>query len=215
MAKKPTRARSTSFEIPDLSSVESSVTIPVGDYLLEVVDVEEGEGPAAKYLKWTFEVVEGKQKGNKPKPHITSFAESALFNLKTVLTALEVELPEEAFDLKKEDLVGLQCMGTIEHEDYKGRKQSNIVDFFSVEGVEEKTEPAPKKGDKPAAGKKSTTKKEPEKIAESEVTDMSQEELEDLIKEKELDVDLSEQKTLRKMRAVVIDALTEADLLEA
>lgn len=215
------RARSTKIEIPDLSGVESSSAVPADDYLLEVVDVEEGEGDKAAYLKWTFEVVEGKHKGSKPSPHITSFAENALFNLKGVLAALGVEIPEEAFDLDKDELIGLQCMGTVEHETYKGRKQAKIVDFFSTDEPESEKE-APARGKRSAdkdtgkepARRTARGKKEPDPIAQSDVEAMSQDELEDLVTEYGLDVDLAKQKTLRKMKAVVIDALTEAKLLD-
>lgn len=51
-------------------------------------------------------------------------------------------------------------------------------------------------------------------VTEDEVQDMSEEELEDLIEQHDLDVDLDEHKTLRKKRVAVIDALTEAGIIE-
>lgn len=222
------KSRSSKIEIPDLSGVESSTTISVGDYLLEVVGVEQDEGDKGPYLKWTFEVVEGKFKGAKPKPHITSFAENALFNLKNVLSALGVEIPDEAFDIDKDELIGLQCMGTIEHDSYQGRKQSVIVDFFSADGEEEEPEERGKRAEKnersrrakddekPARrGKAASKRDEPEKVAQEDVDGMDQDELENLVSELELDVDFAKLKTLRKMKAAVIDALEGADLLEA
>lgn len=220
--KTRSKARSSKIEIPDLSSVESSSAVPAGDYLLEVVDVEEGEGDAGPYLKWTFEIVEGKHKGSKPNSHITSFAASALFNLKGVLAALGVDIPDEAFDLEKDELIGLQCMGTVEHETYKGRKQAKVVDFFSADGEPGEKEEKParssrrsaEKEDEKPARRSASKKKELEPIAQSDVEGMDQDELTDLVEEYSLDVDLAKQKTLRKMKAVVIDALTEAKLLD-
>lgn len=51
-------------------------------------------------------------------------------------------------------------------------------------------------------------------VTEDEVQEMSEEELEDLIEQHDLDVDLDEYKTLRKKKVAVIDALTEAGILE-
>lgn len=51
-------------------------------------------------------------------------------------------------------------------------------------------------------------------VTEDEVQEMSEEELEDLIEQHDLDVDLDEYKTLRKKKVAVIDALTEAGIIE-
>lgn len=226
MARRATasrRSKASAISMPDMSKVESATVIPADDYLLKVADVEDGEGDKGAYLKWTFEVADGKYEGKKPKPHITSFAKEALFNLKNVLTALGVDIPDEEFDIEKEELIGLECMGTIEHDTYQGRKQSVIVDFFEADEADEKPAKRGKKDDeddRPSrrgakeAPAKRGKKDEPAKVAQSEIEDMSQEELEDFLKEHDLDVDLSEFKTLRKMKAAVVDAATEADLIE-
>lgn len=57
-------------------------------------------------------------------------------------------------------------------------------------------------------------KKKPSKLTKDEVMDMSQDELEDVIKEHELETDLSDYATLRKMKAAVVEALEEAGALE-
>ena len=51
-------------------------------------------------------------------------------------------------------------------------------------------------------------------VTKEEVMDMSQDELGDLIKEHELETDLEDYATLRKMKAAVVEALEEAGVLE-
>lgn len=61
------------------------------------------------------------------------------------------------------------------------------------------------------------TKKKSKKksgVTKEEVMDMSQDELGDLIKEHELETDLEDYATLRKMKAAVVEALEEAGVLE-
>lgn len=58
-------------------------------------------------------------------------------------------------------------------------------------------------------------KKKPSAISADDVMDMSQDELEDLVTENDLEIDLSKIKTLTKMRNQVVDALDEANLLAA
>lgn len=61
---------------------------------------------------------------------------------------------------------------------------------------------------------KTDKKKKKAKLSRDEVMDMSQEELEDVIKENELEVDLEDYPTLRKMKAAVVEALDEAGVLD-
>lgn len=69
--------------------------------------------------------------------------------------------------------------------------------------------------DKPAKGKKGKGKKsKPKKLDRDEVSDMDEDELQELIDEHDLDVDLDDYKKLPKKVSAVIDALEEEDLLE-
>lgn len=223
------RSRSTSrkkktsaISLPSLADVESRVDIPDGEYLVKVAEVTQEEGDKAPYLKWVFEIAEGKSEGGKLYNN-TSLSEKALWNLKTLLEALGVEIPEDEFDIEPDELVDLELMVSVELETFEGKKRPRIVDFWPVE--EEK----PKKGakssrrgardeedDEPARGKKKTTKgkkKEPETVTQEAINEMDQNELEAFVEEHELDVDLAKLKTLRKMKAAVIDAGTEAEVV--
>lgn len=62
------------------------------------------------------------------------------------------------------------------------------------------------------SGGRSSRKKE--KVKREDVEEMSQDELEDVIKDNDLDVKLEKHRTLSRMRNVVLDALEAADKLE-
>lgn len=118
----------------DLSNVETSVTIPEGNYIVEVEDVEVkvSENSGSNYLSFTFVIAEGKMKGQKLY-HICSLQPQALFNLKGVLVALGFDIPDEEFELDTEALVGLQCGVEVSHEIYEGKKKSRITDFINLD----------------------------------------------------------------------------------
>jgi hypothetical protein len=74
-------------------------------------------------------------------------------------------------------------------------------------------EPEDESEDEPAP-KKRGAKKKSAGITEDELNEMNEDELEDLVEQHELDVELSDHKTLRKKRNAVLDALEEAGLLQ-
>lgn len=139
MAKKTTRRGNQNkggLKL-DLSKVETSVTIPEGNYIVEVEDVEVkvSENSGSNYLSFTFVIAEGKMKGQKLY-HICSLQPQALFNLKGVLVALGFDIPDEEFELDTEALVGLQCGVEVSHEMYEGKKKSRITDFINLDEAE-------------------------------------------------------------------------------
>lgn len=155
----------------DLSDVESGGKVGDGDYLVEVLEVESKDSSTGNpMLVWKFKVVEG---GNGTLYHNTSLQAQALFNLRNVLESLEVEIPDEAFDIDLEEMIGLQCGVTVENEVYQGKKRPRVIDFFSASdfdpsnagGSEEEEEEAPKAKSKPA---KAEAKKSSKKVVEEE-----------------------------------------------
>lgn len=71
-----------------------------------------------------------------------------------------------------------------------------------IDGEEEEEEPQKKSGGKS------------KKVSSDDIQGMSEDDLEELIEEHELDVDLDDYRTLKKKRNAVIDALEEGDLIE-
>jgi len=91
-----------------------------------------------------------------------------------------------------------------EDEDEKPAKKSKGKKSKSDEDEDEDEKPA----------KKAKGKKKPAKLDRSDVEDMDEDELQELIDEHDLDVDLDDYKKLPKKVAAVLEALEEEDLLE-
>jgi hypothetical protein len=233
-----TKKRSTTATV-DFTGVEGRTLIAEGDYALKVTEVTQEEGQAADYFKWKFAVVGGDYDGQ-PVYYNTSLAPQSLWNLRSLLEAIGVQVPSGPLEIDLDDMVDLMMNGTIEHDKYEGKKQARLVDFWPSEDTEiseeEEEEVAPPKSRRgrppkiltpaatPAAAngpknRKKVTKPEPEPepeeiiLSQDEINEMTEEELQEIIDENDLDVDLGEFKTLRKMRAAVIDAGEEAGIL--
>lgn len=205
----------------DFSGVENRGRFHTeGDYLLRVKEVTQEKGDKADYLNWVIECAEGEDEGAVLYNN-TSLAPQSLWNVKAFLEALGVEVPDDEMDLDLPEYVGLEFMGTVEMEPWEGKKRPRLADFWAAEEKPAKKKRGSKKDDdeededeKPKRdSKKAGKKKEPDPVSEDEINDMDQEELADLIAENDLDVDLADFKTLRKMRAAVIDAAQEAGIV--
>lgn len=215
------RGGRSSAEMVDLSKVEGRRPLPQeGDYLLAVFETTMEKGDAGPYISWIFEIKEDKDYGGAKIYYNTSLAENSLWNLRSILEALSVEIPEEAFDVKAAVEAGeyndLEMEGTIEHETWEGRKRPRLVDFWPVEdaGASSKKEADTKRSDK-SSGKGKAASKEPEvEVTEDEINDMSQDELESLNDEADLRLNFKEYRTLSKMKAAVLDAARDAGILE-
>lgn len=162
----------------DFSDTESQASLPEGDFLFEVDEVEQktSENSGNDYLSITFKVAEGEFKGKKVW-HNCSLQPQALFNLRGVLEALGFEVPQGVMELDPADMIGETCGGTVQLEVYEGKKRPRIVEFFSADELGEeaeeepakpaakkaaKAEPAEEPAAKPAAKKKAAKKEEPE-----------------------------------------------------
>lgn len=89
------------------------------------------------------------------------------------------------------------------------RKERRASKRTKDEGEEEEEE----EEDEPKSKKKSGKKGKPKKVARGEILDMDEDELGEFIEEHSLEIDLSEYKTLKKMKNAVIDAADDAGIL--
>ena len=120
----------------NMKDVSVEGVIPEGEYAVTVdeVSVEESQ-QGNQYLKWVFKVLDGKQKGSKIY-HNTSLLPQSLFNLKNLLIALGVPVPDKAFQLNLDECEGCNCGVTIAHETYDGKKRSRVTDVFPLDSTE-------------------------------------------------------------------------------
>lgn len=127
--KKSARRKSGTLRIPGMKDVEGKIKLPEGEYVVEVSEVTEEEGNAAPYFKWKFKVCEGDCTGGMLF-YNTSLATQALWNLRSLMEALGVDVPDDDEEIDIEEFIGKTLMVTVEHDTYEGKKQSKIVDFW-------------------------------------------------------------------------------------
>ena len=131
---KGSRGKAKSAIKVDLTGVETRKNLPEGQYMvtLNSASVEKSQNSGNDYIKFEFEVSEGKFRGAKLY-HNSSLQPQALFNLKAVLAALGFSIPNKAFELELEDLIGLTCIVEVTHEVYQGENRARITEFINAD----------------------------------------------------------------------------------
>lgn len=217
----------------DMTDVETRVLVPEDQYRLKVDNItaeESSEGNS--YLKWTFTISgdEKKVKGQKLY-YNTSLLPQALWNLGNLLRTLGVEVPQGKMKLELEEYIGLECMGTVEHEKYEGKTQARLTDFSPLTDEEEEDEDKEEddkdeeaddedEDDSDEAEEESDDEddeeededEESEAVSADEVKAMKLDDLQALVKKHELKIKKASNKP-KKFRAQVLEALEEAGLL--
>ena len=224
MARKKKKSdRIVSLDFTDVDSGGGGFRIKEGNYRMKVVEVEQKESDAGNDMfVWTFEGTEGAAEGKKFKVY-TTLNEEALWKLRSLLEALGVEIPDGPMDLDLDEMVGLELIGIVTDDTYQGKKVSRMNDFESVDDEEDEDEDDEdeksskkkgKKADEDDKSSKKKKKKELEKISEDEIRGMDADELEDVVKKYDLEVDLDEHKTLKRKISAVVSELEEKELIE-
>lgn len=213
MALKDKAKKKTKLSFPDLSEVEGRRTLlPEDTYKVKITGVRLEEGAKGDYYAWEFQVIEGSCKGSKLW-YNTSLSENSLWNLRGLLEAAGIEIPDSAFELEPSELMDLELMVDVEHEEYEGKDRAKIVNYHPIEEGEEKEEEEVEVEEDDKKGKKDEEEEEVDGHTEEEINGMSLKELADVVKTRKLKVDLDEYKSTRRKQAAVIAALEEAGLL--
>lgn len=195
--------------------VEGKRSLPdEGEHLATVREVSQETGPKAKYLKWIFDLDDdaGVAYTN------TSLSKESLWNLRGLLEALGVDIDEDdAMELDLTEYPDMRVGLVISHEDYEGKPQARVVDYYSEDAKDDKKKGKDKKSDK-KADKKKGKKKDKDKLAKSDVEDRDRDDLLELNTEHDLGLDeddyKDDKKGLKKLLAAVLEKLDENDLLE-
>lgn len=160
MVVKKKGGKSRTIEV-DFEGVEAGGrACPDGTYEAEITSAAEEESSAGNAMivaKW--KITSGKGKGAVIWDNI-SLTPQALWRLKGLLEALEMEVPDGTMDLDLDELVGQTSTIEITNETYEGKQRPRITGYGSAgetEGEPEEEEEKPKK-----KGSKSTAKDEPE-----------------------------------------------------
>lgn len=155
----------------------------------------------------------GGKKAKAPEPEELDLDEISDKDIKAIGKALKIKT-KDADEIRAE-------LADIDEDDIREAAADLDIELPGGDDDEgEKDEPAPKgkaRGKASAAGSKKKSGGKSKKAAtwsSDDIMEMSEEELEEVIEQADVEVDLDEHKTLRKKKNAVIDALTEADLLE-
>lgn len=224
MARSKKKSRIVTIDFEGVEAGGGSFHIKEGSYRMKVLEVEQTESDKGNDMfKWTFEGLEGAAKGKKFYVY-TTLNEEALWKLRQLLEALQVEVPDGPLDLDLDEMVDLELIGIVSDDEYQGKTVSRMNDFESVDGEEEESSKKSSKkkkddsdggnGRAKRGGKKTSKDDEPEKIAADEVKAMDADELADLVEKYELEVDLDDHKTLRRKISAVVSELEEKELIE-
>jgi hypothetical protein len=238
MARKSTKAKgkakgkkkSRSVTV-DMSDVESFGLVPEGEWLTEIIecDLETSDNSGKDYLSFKGKTEKGNVFWN------CSLQAKALFNLRGLLEACELEIPEGPFDIDFDDLVGCEFVATIEHEKYEGKDRTRVTDYAKAseyeeveagdededdededeEEVDEETEDEDEEEDEDEVEVDGEEDDDDlPLVSEEELGDMDAKDFPALIKKYGLDVNLKKHRSARKKISVLVDALEEAGYLD-
>ena len=116
----------------DFGGIESGGgrKIPDGEYLMEVLSIEEKESQDGNaYLAWKWKVVDGEYKGATIYDN-TSLKPTALWRLKTLLECLGVDVPNGKLGLNLKEYQGKSLLAEVTNETYQGKERPRISSFL-------------------------------------------------------------------------------------
>lgn len=188
--------KSNSIKV-DFTGVEASGNVREGRQMATVDEVEmkTSENSGNDYINWKL-----KAKGGAIY-HTTSLQVQSLWNLRNMLEAMGLEVPEGPLELELDEYAGMEVGVEVEHETYQGKKKPRIIDLFPIEELDE-----------PQGVDEDEEEEEPEATSEDELTaddvnDMSKEELLELAEEEGLKVLAKHKRRLPALKEFIIGEL--------
>jgi hypothetical protein len=208
------------IQLPGFEGVDASggsFHIPEGDYQMKCTSCTPGVSKASgnDMLVFTFTGIEGKSKNRKFWLYC-ALVPDALWKLRQTLAALGIDTPDDPSSLDPDDVVDVEVVGTVADNEYDGKTNSKLS-FIAAAASDTAPDVGRRLRGDAAATPKGNSKpaKKPEKYAASEIEEMDEDELEDIVAKHDLDIDLSTQKTKRRKANAVIAALQAEKMLEA
>jgi hypothetical protein len=180
MVKKATNSIKVDFTGVETGGFE----IPDGAYVLAVQSVaqKKGQETGQPYLAWEFKVDEGKYKGRKVWDN-TSLQPQALWKLRGMLEAMDMDIEDGEFELDLSDFEGMKVGAEIANEKYQGKDKPRVVGYMPELEVDsngaQEDEEEEEEEKKPASKPKASTKKKPEPEPEPEEEEQEEEQEEE------------------------------------
>jgi len=204
----------------DMTGVESGGVVPEGEWMCTIVEVEvkTGEDSGKKYLAFTGQTEKGKVFWN------CSLQPQALFNLRSLLEACEIEVPDSEMELDLDELIDCEFVAVVSTEKREGKLRNKVDAYLSAEDyTPAETEEEDEDEDEDEDEEEDEDEDEEEVkvvgddlplITEDELSEMSVKELQAVVEKYELDVNLKKFRSARKKIGAVQDALETAGYLE-
>jgi hypothetical protein len=199
-------------DVPD-SGGSAQLHIPEGIYKGIIEEVTQTVSSNDNdMLTWIIKITSPGKGKNKKIYTYTVFTDSSLWKLKQYLTALEIPIPKGPMEIDLDDLEGREVTFEVVDGEYQGKPRSEVARFISNgEEEEEDEETEEEEEEEPVSKKKKgiRAKAKNSKPSGDEINEMDEEELEGVVQKFDLDVDLTEFRTLRRKASAVIAALQE------
>jgi len=183
--------KSTGIKV-DFTGVESSGKLEAGRQVVTVdgaPELKTSENSGNDYINW-------KMKGSGGSVyHTTSLQPQALWNLRNLLEAMGMEVPEGPLELELADYDGMELGAEIDHETYQGKKKPVIIDLFPASELDDESE-----GEE-------EPEEESDELTLADLNAMSKEELLELAEEEDIKVLARVKKNEAKLREFLADKL--------
>lgn len=116
-----------SFEV-DLTGVNTGFVIPDGEYIVVLVDVEQGVSKAdnPQYI-WTFEVVDHPQHNGWELKVFTALTPAAMWKVAETVEALGIGATGQTIRFNRSDVVGRRCRAYVQEQEYNDQVRSQIT----------------------------------------------------------------------------------------
>lgn len=238
MAKKKTQKSKRSVTV-DMAGVESGGLVPEGPILATIksVELKTSESSGNDYLAWTCTTKKG------PLFFNTSLQPHALFNLRGLLEACGMEIPDGPMDIDFDEMVGYEFIAVVEHEKYEGKNRARVVEYMAAdeeidseedeeEGEESEDDDSDEEesdededGEEESEDEEEGEEEEDDEVetedddelpllSDDDLDDMDLDELKEVAEKYGLEINFKKLKTAKKILAAVRDALEEAGYLE-
>lgn len=150
MAKKTSSSKGRTIKLPGANKMGGDgggVKVPENDYRVKIIKIEQTETKedARSMLVIHYKIVEGKYKDKLIKDRIVLVAsedkKDTLWKLRQLLEAAGKKVPEKAFNLNIDKLIGIEVAATVgDGNPYNNRIKSEIKDINDLSILDEDDE---------------------------------------------------------------------------
>jgi hypothetical protein len=156
--KKPARRKKGNVTTLDFAGVKSGGTIPDGRYKAKIIEVsqEEGQDSGEPYMSLTWEITSEKRNGREVRFDNYSLQPQALWRVKSLLEAMEVEVPDGEHEVDWDEMVSDEAECIIEltgEKNSEGKTYARVTGHYPLEDgntVDDEEDEKPARRKKPA-----------------------------------------------------------------